>query len=71
MCWKNVKRKIQKANYVALSSNTLYYGDNLHILKKHITEPTFDLIYLDPPSVMMFFFGHYVINYFQVFNGFL
>lgn len=29
--------------------NTLYYGDNLEILKKHITNESVDLIYLDPP----------------------
>ena len=29
--------------------NSLYYGDNLDILKKHIKDETIDLIYLDPP----------------------
>ncbi len=29
--------------------NTLYYGDNLDILKKYIKDETIDLIYLDPP----------------------
>jgi site-specific DNA-methyltransferase (adenine-specific) len=29
--------------------NTLYYGDNLDILKKYIKDETVDLIYLDPP----------------------
>jgi DNA modification methylase len=29
--------------------NTLYYGDNLNILKKYIKDETIDLIYLDPP----------------------
>jgi len=29
--------------------NTLYYGDNLDILKKHIADNSIDLIYLDPP----------------------
>jgi site-specific DNA-methyltransferase (adenine-specific) len=29
--------------------NTLYYGDNLDILKNHIKDETIDLIYLDPP----------------------
>ena len=29
--------------------NTLYYGDNLAILQKHITDASVDLIYLDPP----------------------
>ena len=29
--------------------NTLYYGDNLDILKRHIPDETVDLVYLDPP----------------------
>ncbi len=29
--------------------NTLYYGDNLDILRHHIKDETVDLIYLDPP----------------------
>jgi len=29
--------------------NTLYYGDNLDILKKYIKEETIDLCYIDPP----------------------
>jgi len=29
--------------------NTLYYGDNLDILRRHIKDETIDLIYLDPP----------------------
>ncbi|WP_370235094.1 DNA methyltransferase [Brevundimonas sp.] len=29
--------------------NTLFYGDNLRILKDHIADETVDLIYLDPP----------------------
>ena len=29
--------------------NTLYYGDNLDVLKRHIKDETIDLIYLDPP----------------------
>ena len=29
--------------------NTLYYGDNLDILRKHIPTDSIDLIYLDPP----------------------
>ena len=29
--------------------NTLYYGDNLDILRRHIPDETVDLIYLDPP----------------------
>jgi site-specific DNA-methyltransferase (adenine-specific) len=29
--------------------NHLYYGDNLHVLRKHIADESVDLIYLDPP----------------------
>lgn len=29
--------------------NTLYYGDNLDILRRYIKEETIDLVYLDPP----------------------
>ncbi len=29
--------------------NTLYYGDNLNILRDYIKEESVDLIYLDPP----------------------
>jgi site-specific DNA-methyltransferase (adenine-specific) len=28
---------------------TLYFGDNLDILREHIKNETVDLIYLDPP----------------------
>ncbi len=31
------------------SGNTLFYGDNLAILREHITDESVDLIYLDPP----------------------
>jgi site-specific DNA-methyltransferase (adenine-specific) len=30
-------------------ANTLYYGDNLDILRRHIKDESVDLIYLDPP----------------------
>ncbi len=29
--------------------NTLYYGDNLRVLREHIPDESVDLIYLDPP----------------------
>ena len=29
--------------------NTLYYGDNLEVLRQHVDDETVDLIYLDPP----------------------
>ena len=31
------------------AQNTLYYGDNLEILRKHVKDESIDLIYLDPP----------------------
>jgi site-specific DNA-methyltransferase (adenine-specific) len=44
-----LKRKRQTATYVGFSTNMLYYGDNLDILKHHIPNESVDLIYLDPP----------------------
>ena len=32
-----------------MTENTLYYGDNLDILRRHIKDESVDLIYLDPP----------------------
>jgi site-specific DNA-methyltransferase (adenine-specific) len=32
-----------------LPENTLYYGDNLEILKRYISDESVDLVYLDPP----------------------
>ena len=32
-----------------MPTNTLYYGDNLDILKRYIADESVDLIYLDPP----------------------
>jgi len=32
-----------------MDTNTLYYGDNLKILRKCIPDNSIDLIYLDPP----------------------
>ncbi len=29
--------------------NTLYYGDNLEVMRKHIRDETIDLCYIDPP----------------------
>jgi site-specific DNA-methyltransferase (adenine-specific) len=33
----------------AITKNTLFYGDNLPILREHIADESIDLIYLDPP----------------------
>lgn len=32
-----------------MADNTLYYGDNLDILKRYVKNETVDLVYLDPP----------------------
>ncbi len=32
-----------------MSENTLYFGDNLQILRENIRDETVDLVYLDPP----------------------
>ena len=29
--------------------NTLFYGDNLEVLRKHVSDASVDLVYLDPP----------------------
>jgi len=31
------------------STNLLYYGDNLDVMRLHIKDETVDLVYLDPP----------------------
>lgn len=31
------------------AGNTLFYGDNLNILREHVAEESVDLVYLDPP----------------------
>lgn len=32
-----------------MSENTLFFGDNLEVLRKHVKDRSVDLIYLDPP----------------------
>jgi DNA modification methylase len=32
-----------------MSDNTLYYGDNLDVMRRYIKDETVDLVYLDPP----------------------
>lgn len=32
-----------------IKTNTLFYGDNLSILRQHIADASIDLVYLDPP----------------------
>jgi site-specific DNA-methyltransferase (adenine-specific) len=33
----------------AITTNTLFYGDNLPILREHFQDDSINLIYLDPP----------------------
>lgn len=30
-------------------TNTLFYGDNLQVLRDHVASESVDLVYLDPP----------------------
>ena len=32
-----------------MPNNTLYYGDNLEVMRKHLPDASVDLVYLDPP----------------------
>lgn len=32
-----------------ITENTLFYGDNLPVLREHVADESVDLIYLDPP----------------------
>ena len=32
-----------------MTSNSLYYGDNLDILRRYVQDESVDMIYLDPP----------------------
>lgn len=35
--------------FVTVRSNTLFYGDNLDVLRKYVPDESVDLVYLDPP----------------------
>jgi len=41
--------RVAAAEGLVAMENTLYYGDNLDILKRYVKEESVDLIYLDPP----------------------
>jgi site-specific DNA-methyltransferase (adenine-specific) len=34
---------------MSITNNTLFYGDNLPILRDYIASESVDLVYLDPP----------------------
>jgi site-specific DNA-methyltransferase (adenine-specific) len=42
-------KQLTKATLPTPSTNHLYYGDNLDILRAHIATDSVDLVYLDPP----------------------
>jgi len=35
--------------YLSMAEKTLYYGDNLEVMREHIRDDSVDVIYLDPP----------------------
>jgi len=41
--------KIATTTTSTATDNTLYYGDNLDIMREHIPTASVDLVYLDPP----------------------
>ena len=40
---------IREKTKMEITKNTLFYGDNLKILREHIDDNSIELIYLDPP----------------------
>ena len=44
-----VGKHTRQKEKVAKSGSTLYYGDNLSVLRDHIPSSSVDLVYLDPP----------------------
>ncbi len=36
-------------NFFTVKDNTLYYGDNLEVMRKYLPDECVDLVYLDPP----------------------
>ncbi len=45
--------------YIFPMPNTLYYGDNLDILREHVPDESVDLVYLDPPQLHAHHAGPY------------
>ena len=53
-CWSYLKRTWENGQpddleKTLMDSNSLYYGDNLDILRRYVQDESVDLIYLDPP----------------------
>ena len=43
-------RNVRAGAYTpAVQKNTLYYGDNFDVLRRHVKDESVDLVYLDPP----------------------
>src|SRR6185437_7038579 len=38
-----------RISMMGTESNTLYYGDNLDVLRRYVADESVDLVYLDPP----------------------
>ena len=54
-------------------NNTLYYGDNLDILRQHVPDESVDLVYLDPPfnyNYIPYTVSGYETGVFQACHGF-
>lgn len=52
MCFRAAVVRPVYAAWVALGhsdKNQLYFGDNLHVLRKYVADESVDLVYLDPP----------------------
>src|ERR1700676_3887503 len=46
---RNIKCRKCLMNQKPITQNTLFYGDNLNILREYIVSESVDLVYLDPP----------------------
>src|ERR1039458_3415639 len=49
VCPPKAQLSVTSLPYAGPMPNTLYYGDNLDVLRQHIADESVDLIYLDPP----------------------
>jgi site-specific DNA-methyltransferase (adenine-specific) len=47
--WTNQGCKGGKVRQQSITTNTLFYGDNIAIMREYISEESIDLVYLDPP----------------------
>lgn len=44
-----IKSKYARTGEATTVENSLYFGDNLHVLRRYISDESVDLVYLDPP----------------------